>query len=146
MYWLPYSSHTSYHHSSSPCLPWISYATQKLMLNSCKRVQKQSEAFHTFPWQYFLSLKHNFIAYLSSKVSSRPDSIFKIHQPWQSGFSRVYSNSFCSCSFEPEIIKIGLSSHKSIAITYWIFKSLRECLKPFWRHHVGDRAYESYLG
>ena len=25
---------------------------------------------------------------------------------------RVYSNSYCSCSFEPEIIKIGLSSHK----------------------------------
>ena len=31
-----------------PCLPWISYATQKLMLNSCKMVKKQSEAFHTF--------------------------------------------------------------------------------------------------
>ena len=24
----------------------------------------------------------------------------------------MYSNSCCSCSFEPEIIKIGLSSHK----------------------------------
>ena len=30
----------------------------------------------------------------------------------QSGFSRVYSNCCCSCSFEPEIIKIGQSSHK----------------------------------
>ena len=36
-----------------------------------------------------------------SKVSSRPDCIFKIHQLWQSGFSRVYSNCCCSCSFEP---------------------------------------------
>ena len=27
-------------------------------------------------------------------------------------FSRVYSNSCCSCSFEPEIIKNGRSSHK----------------------------------
>ena len=40
------------------------------------------------------------------------DCIFEIHQLWQSGFSRVYSNSCCSCSFEREIIKIGRSSHK----------------------------------
>ena len=61
---------------------------------------------------FFPSLKHNFIAYRSSKVSSRPDCIFEIHQLWQSGFSRVYSNCCCSYSFEPEIIKIGQSSHK----------------------------------
>ena len=60
----------------------------------------------------FPSLKRNFIAYRSSKMSSRPDCIFEIHQQWQSGFSRVYSNCCCSCSFEPEIIKIGQSSHK----------------------------------
>ena len=60
----------------------------------------------------FPSLKHNFIAYRSSKVSSRPDCIFEIHQQWQSGFSRVYSNCCCSCSFEREIIKIDQSSHK----------------------------------
>ena len=30
----------------------------------------------------------------------------------QALFSRVYSNSCCSCSFEREIIKIGQSSHK----------------------------------
>ena len=34
--------------SQTPCLPWISYATQKLMLDSCKMVKKQSEALHTF--------------------------------------------------------------------------------------------------
>ena len=61
---------------------------------------------------FFPSLKQNFIAYRSSKVSSRPDCIFEIHQLWQSGFSRVYLNCCCSCSFEPEIIKIGQSSHK----------------------------------
>ena len=60
----------------------------------------------------FPSLKQNFIAYHSSKVSSPPDCIFEIHQLLQSGFSRVYSNCCCSCSFEPVIIKIGLSSHK----------------------------------
>ena len=61
---------------------------------------------------FFPSLKQNFIAYRSSKVSWRPDCIFEIHQLWQSGFSRVYSNCCCSCSFEPEIIKISQSSHK----------------------------------
>ena len=62
---------------------------------------------------FFPCLKHNFIAYRSSKVFSRPDCIFEIHQLWQSGFSRVYSNCCCSCLFEPEVIKIGQSSHKT---------------------------------
>ena len=38
---------------------------------------------------FFPSLKQTFIAYYSSKVSSRPDCIFEIHQLWESGFSRV---------------------------------------------------------
>ena len=58
---------------------------------------------------FFPSLKQNFIAYHSSKVS---DCIFEVHQLWQSGFSRVYSNCCCSCSFERKIIKVGQSSHK----------------------------------
>ena len=41
---------------------------------------------------FFPSLKQNFIAYRSSKVSSRPDCIFEIHQLWKLIFSRVYSN------------------------------------------------------
>ena len=53
----------------------------------------------------FPSLKQNFIAYRSSKVSSHPDCIFEIHQLWQSGFSRGYSNCCCSCWFEREITK-----------------------------------------
>ena len=61
---------------------------------------------------FFPSLKQNFIAYRSSKVSSRSDWIFEIHQLWQPGFSRVYSNCCCSWSFESEIIEIGQSSHK----------------------------------
>ena len=56
---------------------------------------------------FFPSLKENFIAYSSFKVSSRPDYIFEIHQLRQSDFSRVYYSSCCSCWFEPEIIKIG---------------------------------------
>ena len=57
----------------------------------------------------FPSLKQNFIAYRSSKMS---DCIFEIHQLWQSGFSRIYSNCFCSCSVESKIIRIGQTSHK----------------------------------
>ena len=75
-------------------------------------MQDGRKAVWTIPYvsvAFFPSLKHNFIAYRSSKVS---DCICEIHQLWQSGFSRVYSNSFCSCSFEAEIIKIGWSSHK----------------------------------
>ena len=34
---------------------------------------------------FFPSLKQNFIAYRSSKVSSHGDWIFEIHQLWQSG-------------------------------------------------------------
>ena len=55
---------------------------------------------------FFPSLKQNFIAYRSSKVQI---AFFKIHQLWQSSFSRMYSNCY---SFKPEIIKIGQSSHK----------------------------------
>ena len=73
-------------------------------------MQGGREAVWSIPYisvAFFPSLKQSFIAYRSSKVSSRPDCIFEIHQLWQSGFSRVYSNSYCSCSFESEIIKIG---------------------------------------
>ena len=42
--------------SQTPCLIWISYATQKLMLDSCKMPQKQSEAFHTFLWHNFFQV------------------------------------------------------------------------------------------
>ena len=74
----------------------------------------------------FPSLKQNFIAYRSSKVFSRPDCILKIYQLWQSGFSRVYSNCYCSCSFDAEIIKLVCHLIRCIAMRYWIFKSLRQ--------------------
>ena len=87
---------------------------------------------------FFPSLKHNFIAYPSS---SRPDCIFEIHQLWQSGFSRVYSNSCCSSSFEPEIIKIGQSSHKMYGNNIQHFQEstaiLNACAKKIWKHIEG---------
>ena len=83
---------------------------------------------------FFASLKHNFIAYRSS---SHPDCIFEIHQLWQSGFSRVYSNFCCSSSFEPEIIEIGQSSHKMYSNNIVNFQEsttiLNACTKKVWK-------------
>ena len=116
------------------------------MLDSYKMVEKQSEAFHTFLWRFFPSLKHNFIAYRSSKVSSRPDCIFEIDQLWQSGFSRVYSNFYCSCSFEREIIKIGQSSHKMYGNNILNFQQsttiLNACTKKVWKLIEGTTYFE----
>ena len=78
------------------------------LLDSCKMVEGSLKHYIRFCGGIFLSLKQNFIAYRSSKVS---DCIFEIHQLWQSGFSRVHSNCCCSCLFEPEIINMGQSSH-----------------------------------
>ena len=82
---------------------------------------------------FFPSLKQNSIAYRSSKVSSHPGVIFEIYQLWQWGFSRVYSNCCCSCSFKPEILKIGLSSHKMYSNNILNFQEattiLNACIK-----------------
>ena len=95
------------------------------------------------------SFKQNFIAYCSSKVSSRPDCIFEIHQQWQPGFSRMNSNSCCSCSFEPEIIKISQSSHKMYSNKILNFCEsttiLNVCTKKvetYWMHHIFSKILE----
>ena len=101
---ISYSSHTPHHPSQTPWHPWIYHATQNWSLlhaRGSKSSLKHSIRF----WGIFPSLKQNFIAYRSSKMSSHPDSIFEIPQLWQSGFSKVYSDSYCSCSFKAEIIK-----------------------------------------
>ena len=93
---------------------------------------------------FFPSLKQNFIAYHSSKVSSCPDCNFEIHQLWQSGFSRVYSNSYCSCWFEPEIIKIDQSSYKMYSNNILNFQVstpilnayTKKSIETYWMHHV----------
>ena len=96
----------------TPPTPLIIPHRLPAFLESLMPLKKHSEAFHTFLWYFFPSLKQNCTAYLSSKVSSHPDCIFEIHQLWQSIFSRVYSNCCCSFSFAPEIININQSSHK----------------------------------
>ena len=106
MYWLPYYSYTSHHPSQASCLLLCHSKTDaRFMQDGLKTVWSILYVSLVF----FPSLKQNFIAYRSYKVS---DCIFEIHQLWQSGFSRLYSNSCCSCWFEPEIIKISQSSHK----------------------------------
>ena len=78
---------------------------------------------------FFLSLKQPFIADRSSKLSWRPECIFENPYLWQSGFSRVYSNSYCSCSFESEIIKVGQSSDKIISNNILNFQESTTILK-----------------
>ena len=82
---------------------------------------------------FFPSLKQNFIAYRSSKVL---DCIFEIHQLWQSGFSRVYSNCCYRGSFEAEIIKIGQSSHKMYSNNILNFKCPYEKSLETYRMHL----------
>ena len=91
----------------------------------------------------FCGIFSKFTAYHSSKVSSRPDCIFEILQLWQSGFSRVYSNCCCSCLFEPEIIKIGQSSHKMYSNNIMNFQEsdnfkclYQKSLETYWMHHI----------
>ena len=83
----------------------------------------------------FSNFKQNFIAHRSSNVSSCPDCIFEIHQLWQSGFSRVYSNCCCSCSFEHEIIKIGQSSHKMYSINIVNFQESMTILNAYTKQY-----------
>ena len=86
---------------------------------------------------FFPSLKQNIMAYLSSKVS---DSISEIHQLWESGFSRVYSNSFSSCSFKPEILKISQSSHKMYSnniVNFQDYEILNAHTTNVWKPIVG---------
>ena len=93
---------------------------------------------------FFSSLKQYFIAYRSSNVSSRPECIFDIYQLWQPGFSRAYLNCWCSCSFEPEITKIGQSSHKMYSnnilnvqeSTTILNACTKKTLENYWMHHV----------
>ena len=94
------------------CSVWPSWVWKSQLASTGNSVSwslSQSSISSFYGMAFFPSLKQNFIAYRSS---SRPDCIFEIHQLWQSGFSRVYSNCCCSCSFEPEITKISQSSHK----------------------------------
>ena len=124
------------HHSSSLSDSLPSLTLLCLSKTDARFMQDSRKAVWSLPYvslAFFPSLKHTFIAYRSSKVSSRPDCIFEIHQLWQSGFSRVYSNCCCSCSFEPEIIKIGQSSHKMYSnniVNFQVFTTiLNACTK-----------------
>ncbi len=129
VYWLPYSSYPTHHPSLTPCLPWIYYVTQKLMLDSLKMVEKQSEAFHTFLWHFF----------------QMPDCIFEIHQLWQSGLSRVYSKCCCSCSFEPEIIKIGEQSHMMYSYNILNFQESQTILNEHTKKVLKRIVCTSYI-
>ena len=142
MYWLPYSFHTS-HHPLTDYLPSLNLLSHSK--TDARFMQDIPNAVLNIPYvsvAFFPSLKHSFIGYRSSKVSSRPDCIFDIHQVCQSGFSRLYSNCCCSCLFEPEIIKIGQSSHKISSNKIVNFQEsttiLNVCTKKVWKLNEGS--------
>ena len=149
MYWLPYSPPPliiphrlpAFLESLMPLKNWCS-----IHVRCSKSDLKHSIRFCGI----FPSLKHNFIAYHSSNVSSRPDWIFESHQLWQSGLSRVYSNWCCSCSFEPEIVKIGQSSHKmynnsnnimDFQGSTTIYLPVQKSLETYCMHYVNLKQY-----
>ena len=112
------------------------------MLDSCKMLQKQSEAIHSFLWHFS---KFNTEFYCIS-LSSRPDCIFEIPQLWQSGFSRVYSNCCCSFSFEVEIIKIGQASHKMYCNNIQESSTILDaCTKNVWKIIEGSIYIYIYI-
>ena len=118
-------------HSSPPSLNLLCHSK-----TDARFMQNGLKAIWSIPYVYvafFPSLKQNFITYRSSKVSSRH---VEIHQRCQSGFSRVYSNCFCNCSFKPEIIKIVQSSHKVYSNNIVNFQEsatiLNACTRKVW--------------
>ena len=136
---------------SLPCLNFLCHSKTDAWF-----MQDASKAVWSIPYvsvaSFFPSLKQNFIAYRSSKVSSTPDCIFEIHQLWQSGFSRVYSNCCCSCSFEAEIIKIGQSSHKTYSnniVNYQesttILNACTKNLETYWRNLLNGPHISLYI-
>ena len=100
-----------------PSSPTDSLPSLNLLCHSktdARFMQNDRKAVWSIPYvsvAFFPSLKQNCIAYRSSNVSY---CIFEMHQLWQSDFSRMYYNCCCSCSFEPENIRINQSSHKSL--------------------------------
>ena len=116
-YWLPYWSIDFLTPPTSLIIPYRPPAileSPMLLENWCSihaRCSKSSLKHSIRFCGIFSQFKREFYC-ISFLVSARPNCIFEIQQLWQSGFSRVYSNSCCSCSFEPEIVKIGRSSHK----------------------------------
>ena len=130
------------HLSSSPtdCLPSIESLMPLKNWCSIHARWLKSSLKHSIRFcGIFSKFKTEFYCNRSSKMSSRPDCMFEIHQLWQSDFSRVYSNCCCSCSFEPEILKIDQSSHKMYInniVNFQESKTVQKCLETYWMHHV----------
>ena len=142
MFWLPYSSHTSHHPSQTPCLLWISNATQKtdarLLQDGRKEIWRIPYVFVAF----FPSLKHNFFAYRSSKLSSCPDCIFEFTSCNKQVLSGCIPIPAVGVPLNPKSLKLVCHLIRCITITYWIFTStniLNGCtksLETYWRRHV----------
>ena len=143
MYWFPYSSHTSHYLSETHCLPWISYATKKLMLISCRMVQNSLKHSICF-CGIFSKFKNMILLHIVLLKCPHVHIVFlKLTSCDNQASGGVYSNSCCSCSFESEIIKIGWSSHKmytnnipNFQVSTTISNACTKSLVTYWMHHV----------
>ena len=153
-YWcsdfLTHSTHYSFSSSLTDSLPSLNLLCHSKI--DARFKQDAPKAVTRIPYvsvAFFPCLKQNFIAYRSSKVSSRPDWIIEIHQLWQSGFRRVYSNCCCRCLFEREIIKIGLSSDKMYSNDTLNFQEsttfVNACTKKAWKLFEGTSYIYIYI-
>ena len=109
------------------------------MFDSCKMVEKQSEAFHTFLW-YFLPVQN--IILLHIVLLKCQIAFLK--------FTNCDNQALvgCSCSFEAEILKIGQSSHKmyinniqNFPESTTILNACTKSLETYWSHLVYVYSY-----
>ena len=128
MFWLPYSCHTSQHPSQTPCLPRISYATQKLMLDSYKIVQKQPEEFHTFLW-HLSQVQNRILLYIVLLKCPHVQITF-------SKFTSCDNQALVGCILIPaEAVHLNLK-HKIIKIEIWSWMKWVEI--RIWASPVGS--------
>ena len=123
---------------------WISYATQKLMLDSCKMVEKQSEAFIRF-CGIFSKFKKEFYYISFSHVQM---SFFKFTSGENQALVGYIPIPAVFVHFEPEILNIGQSSHKmysneilNFQVSTTILNGSKESLETYWKHHVPIYIY-----
>ena len=88
------------------------------MLDSCKIVQKQSEAFHTFLWQFY-QVENTILLHIVILIYTHVQILFL-------EFSCCDNQALLGCIPIPADA-LPLVSHliRYIARTYWISKSLR---------------------
>ena len=110
MYWLPYTCHIPHRHPAF-------FKSLMPLKNWCSIHARWSKSSLKHFCSIFPCLKKIFIAYRSSKVSSRPDHIFEIPQLWQLGCIQIPT---VAVLLNLKFKKLVCLLIRYIAIIYWI--------------------------